>query len=131
MSNDELSVTGWSFPPEFKNQGSDVVLVSDELEIKQALEILFSTEIQERLQHPEFGCDLKSFLFSEVNNNLVIEIKDMIVNAVYTHEPRIELQNVSITESENNAHLLLIELEYTILETGNLETIVYPLSIFG
>lgn len=121
---------GWGFPPQFSNNGKAVRLVSDVDDVKEALEILFSTAIQERLNYPTYGCDLKKFMFEEVNYTLVIELQQMILNAVYKYEPRIEVQKIEITESEENAHILLINIDYRIKEENINQNMVYSVSLY-
>jgi phage baseplate assembly protein W len=122
--------TGWGFPPRFHNNGRDIALVSDADEVREALEILFTTAIKERLNYPDFGCDLKKFMFEEVNNNLAIEIQQMILNAVYDYEPRIEVQKIEIIKSEEDAQVLLINIDYLIRDLGINQSMVLPLSLY-
>ncbi len=121
---------GWNFPPEFTNNGENVILVSDERDIKQSLEILFSTEINQRLNYPDFGCDLNKFVFEDVNHSLVIEIEDMILEAVDKYEPRIEVKEIEVTESEKDAHILSITIDYIILETNTIQNLVFTLNLY-
>jgi phage baseplate assembly protein W len=122
--------TGWGFPPQFYNNGKEVRLVTGVDEVREALEILFATAIKERLNYPDFGCDLKKFMFEEVNYNLVIEIQQMILNAVYKYEPRIIVQKIEITESEEDAHVLLINIDYLIKDLNSNQSMIYPLSLY-
>jgi phage baseplate assembly protein W len=129
MANSDGLGTGWGFPPQFYNKGQVVRMATGEDDVKESLEILFSTAIQERLYYPNYGCDMKKFMFEEVNYNLVIELQQMILNAVYKYEPRIEVQKIEVTESEENGHVLIINMEYLIKEQPRLESIVYPVSL--
>lgn len=122
--------TGWGFPPSFHNSGKNVRLVSEDTEIKEALQILFSTSIRERLHRPEFGCDLKRFMFEPVNRYLAIEIQKIVVETITKFEPRVLIKNVEITESENQAFLLIITIDYIIKSSGKSDTTVYSFSVF-
>jgi uncharacterized protein len=126
----DTSVTGWSFPPEFKKNGNDIQMVFDETEIKQALEILFTTTVQERLLRSDYGCDLKKFLFEEVNQSLVTELESMLMNAVYNYESRIEVQEIKVSGSETDAQVLLVEIDYQITGTDSSESLVLPLQLY-
>ncbi len=125
MSNNGSLGVGWSFPPEFSKNGGDVSLVSDEEDIRQSLEIIFTTALNERLNYPDFGCDLNNFMFEEINNSLVTKLKDMISNAVSNYEPRIGVISINIDESDEDARLLLIGLEYVILSSESVQSFVY------
>ena len=122
--------TGWGFPPRFYNHGKDVGMVANEDDVRESLEILFSTAMNERLKFPDFGCDLHQFMFEEINRSLVIKIRQMIMDAVDYYEPRVTVQNITVTESEEDSHILLINIEYTINELNSKQNLIYPLSIY-
>ncbi|RQP08730.1 MAG: hypothetical protein EAS52_24730, partial [Parapedobacter sp.] len=48
--------TGWSFPPQFDNEGGSVEMLSDGEDIRSSLEILLSTRPGERVMRPNYGC---------------------------------------------------------------------------
>jgi phage baseplate assembly protein W len=125
-----MADAGWGFPPEFFNNGEAVRLVTGEDDIKESLEILFSTAIHERLKFPDYGCDLRRFMFEEVNQRLVIELEKVIFNAIYDYEPRIDVQKIEITESDENAHTLLININYVIKKSNSTQNMVYELPLY-
>lgn len=131
MSSSDILGTGWSFPPAFKNQGRKTAMVSAEEDVQQALEILFSTAVPERLFYPDFGCDMKRFMFEEVDHNLVSRIQQMIIQAIRKYEPRVEVEKIEISESNENANILLISIDYLILRTNKKQNLVYPFNIFN
>ncbi len=121
--------TGWNFPPQFLNNGKDVSLVSDEEDVHQALEILISTALKERLNYSDYGCDMKQFMFEEVNRGLVLEIQQMILNSIYNYEPRVQVENIEVTQSEDNDQDLLISIDYQIISTRSEKNLEYSLSL--
>ncbi len=125
-----MADTGWGFPPEFLNNGEGVRLVAGEDEIKESLEVLFSTALRERFNYPDYGCDLKQFMFEEVNQTLVVGLEKIISNVIYDYEPRIDVQKIEITESEANTHELLINIDYSIKGINSQQSMVYPVSLF-
>ena len=126
--NDDRSFlgTGWSFPPNFSRGGADVEMVSGVQDIQQSLQILFATQLGERVMQDEFGCDLNGFLFEEMNQSLINGLTGMISDAVIYHEPRIKLDQLEITESPSEQGLLLISLHYTVKSTNSRYNMVYP-----
>mgnify|MGYP003318870550 CR=1 FL=1 len=54
---------GWSFPPTFNKESSDVKMVSDETDIKESLEIYFNTKLGERIMRPSYGCVIHEHIF--------------------------------------------------------------------
>ena len=121
---------GWSFPPEFGPNGKNVKMVEEEADVKQALNILFTTALQERLNRPDFGCDLNRFMFEEIDAGLALDVQEMILNAIDEYEPRIELLRIEVTESEDRSRLLLIEIDYQIKETNSIQNLVYPFYLY-
>jgi phage baseplate assembly protein W len=129
MADDNYLGTGWGFPPQFFNNGKDVWLVSGADEVKEALQILLSTALEERLGHADFGCDLQQYLFEEVNRSLVMEIQRTVLNAIYDFEPRVKVEEIEITEAEDDAKILLINISYVIVDTNSEDNLVYTLSL--
>lgn len=118
--------TGWSFPPRFAAQGAYVETVSDAQDIHQSLQILFSTGLGERIMREDFGCDLNSVLFEEIDQGLINRLTSLISDAILYHESRINLDRLEISESESEHGLLLIELDYTVRDTNTRYNMVYP-----
>ena len=117
--------TGWSFPPSFNQNTATIEMVSEEEDIVQSLEIILSTRPNERIMQPDFGCDLSQYLFEELSQNLITGIRVIIADAILYHEPRIDLDNIDINESQKEG-LLLISITYTVRTTNSRFNLVYP-----
>ncbi|MEN9868283.1 MAG: hypothetical protein RL748_3873 [Pseudomonadota bacterium] len=129
MSNPSFLGTGWSFPPSFGDGGADVAMVAGNEDIVQSLQILLATRLGERVMKDDFGCDLSMLLFEEVDQGLVNNITRMITDAILYHEPRIELDDLTISESEQEPGLLMIAISYTVRNTNSRYNMVYPFYI--
>ena len=117
--------TGWAFPPTFTKGPQSVVMVSDDEDIRQSLEILLTTSVGERFLRPEYGCDLRRYLFEPLDDGLVAYIRDLVGNAILYHEPRIRLTDLTLTTRAEEG-TLLIELEYVIRTTNSRQNFVFP-----
>lgn len=117
---------GWCFPPYFNRYDKSVETVTGKEEIEQSLKILFSTNVQERLFHPDFGCDLRRFQFSPNNRVTLLQIQQLVENTIRQYEPRIILNNVDINIDEIMDGKLVIYLSYTIRTTNSQYNMVYP-----
>ncbi|MBL1201848.1 MAG: GPW/gp25 family protein [Nostoc sp. GBBB01] len=126
-TNNSFLGTGWSFPPTFHQNTGTVEMVSDEKDIIQSLEIILSTRPAERIMQPNFGCELSQFVFEEVTQGLITNIKGTISDALLDHEPRIDVEEIDIDESE--AGLLLISVTYRVRVTNSRFNLVYPFYI--
>jgi Bacteriophage baseplate protein W len=118
--------TGWSFPPTFASNGADVETVSAAEDVRQSLEILLGTQPGERILLEQFGCDLHRFLFEEVDQGLVNSLTGLISDAILFYEPRITLNDLDVSQSDAEAGLLLISIDYTIRTTNSRYNMVYP-----
>lgn len=117
--------TGWSFPPEFNKVTAGVLLLSDEMDIRNSLQVLLSTRVGERIMQPTYGCNMDVLLFEPINESLLTYIKDLVFTAIYYFEPRVNPENVSLeaTEAEGT---LLINVEYTTRSTNSRHNLVFP-----
>lgn len=128
MENEFLG-SGWAFPPRFQQGGAEVKMVSGEEDIEQSLKILLSTSLRERIMHPGFGCDLNRFLFEEADQGFVSSLGNKVSRALLMHEPRIEVNEVSIEDSNLENGLIHIAVDYTVRTTNNRFNLVYPFYI--
>ena len=117
---------GWSFPPRFGAGGREVHTVAESEDIEQSLAILLSTRRGERVMLEDFGCELSEFMFEEVSQGLVGQVKSAVEDAVLHHEPRIDLNDVDVSASDTEDGLILIAIDYTVRATNSRYNMVYP-----
>jgi uncharacterized protein len=117
---------GWSFPPEFNHQLREPIMVSNEEDIAQSLLILLKTSPGERLMLPEYGCNLRKFMFTNIDTTSVALMKEMISTSILRFEARIDLNELVINTDNAMDGLVLIELQYTIRTTNSRSNLVYP-----
>jgi len=127
MTNSFLG-TGWSFPPSFNRDTASVAMVSDETDVLQSLGIILSTRPGERVMQPNFGCELSQFLFEEISQGLITKIKGLISDALLDYEPRIDVDEVEVDDTEEEG-LLQIQVTYTVRTTNSRFNLVYPFYI--
>ena len=130
MSDRPFLGTGWGFPPRFAESGASVEMVSGAEDVHQSLQILFTTQRGERVMHDDYGCDLHSCMFEELDQGLVNDLTTLISNAILYHEPRIKMERLDVSASESEPGLLLISMEYTIRRTNSRYNMVYPFYIY-
>lgn len=120
---------GWSFPPRFEivNGEGFVEMVSEETELREALSIILSTVRGERFLRPDFGVDLREYQFTPVTTALRMHMEDLIRHAILKYEPRITLDNITISDEDSLEGILTINVAYTINATNAKENLVYPL----
>ena len=116
--------TGWSFPPRFDRMRGEVEMVTGETDIRQSMEIILGTAMGERIMQPGFGCNLKEFLFDEIDAAFITRMEEMVGDALLLGEPRILVERVAVEESEPG--LVLINIDYFIRETNTRSNLVWP-----
>ena len=126
--NDDNSFlgVGWSFPPSFDRERGTVAMVSDEMDIRQSLEIILFTSVGERVMRPTFGSTLQESFFDAMDSVSIDIMKDAIDQAILNFEPRVTLNEVAIEPSGINDGVLKINLDYTIRAINARTNIVFP-----
>ena len=125
-TEDSFLGTGWSFPPTFGLGGGEVHTVFGVEDVEQSLAILMATRRGERVMQEEFGCDLSEFLFGEISQGLIGRVRSIIADAILHDEPRINLNDVEVSETRARDGVLLIRLDYTVRSTNSRYNMVYP-----
>jgi Bacteriophage baseplate protein W len=126
MANDQSFLgRGWAFPPSFSSGGADVQMVSGAEDVHQSLQILLATTPGQRVMQELFGCDLEGVLFEPLDQSFINAVTGMVSNAILDYEPRIDLNKLTVTETEVEG-LLRISVDYTIRSTNSRYNMVYP-----
>lgn len=128
INEDSFLGTGWAFPPAFDKASGSVEMAQEEEDIQQSLEILLSTSIGERVMQPSYGCNLRDYQFEPASNTFTGFLIDLIERAILFFEPRIIVEDITITEPADIQLLegkLLISIDYTIAGTNSRFNYVY------
>ncbi len=95
-------------------------------DIHQSLMILIATAQGERVMNEEYGCDLHSVQFEEINQGLVNSLTSLITDAILFHEPRVTLDQVDVSEDPDVDGLLKISVGYTVRSSNSRFNMVFP-----
>ena len=132
MDSHDIVGRGWAFPPQINSRGG-IALVSGYTEIEQAIRIILSTAVGERVMRPEFGSRLHELVFAPINEETKALARRYVEDALTMWEPRIRLVDVSVAATHELASgrhhepgALVIELWYMIKSTGDQRSLVYP-----
>lgn len=131
MKNDNTAFlgVGWSFPPEFSESGRNLVTVSGEEDVRQSLQILLGTRLNERILQEEYGSSLHDFVFEEAGADFLNQVRSMLAEAILYHEPRVDINGIQLEQDETEAGLLYIVLDYSIPASNTRFNMVYPFYI--
>ena len=116
---------GWAFPMRTDATGS-VALVVGEREIAEAIRLVLGTAPGERAMRPEFGCRIHDFVFSAANAGTAGQIAYEVRAALERWEPRIELEDITVSLDATDAGRMVVDIRYVIRGTNTAHNLVYP-----
>ena len=97
---------------------NDVVVSKDASAIKQAIVNLLLTNKGERLMNPEYGSDIRRFLFEPLDYGTAFQIKGNIRDTLERFEPRINVLDIKckLNFTDNGFD---VELQYSVRGTDD------------
>lgn len=124
-SSNEALGAGLDFP--FNNNPMGGLAVArDEEKVRQSIMMILSTAKGERVMRPDFGCDIHSFVFATLDRSTLTQINSAVSEALMRWEPRIDVNDITMTNDKAHGGRLLIELNYTIRHINFPANLVYP-----
>ena len=106
-----------NYPFKDSNKGFFLDLNSgDQQAIKADLMHLILTRKGQRLYNPEFGTDLLRFIFEPEDGFTLGQIKEEIITAVKKYLPKLQINEISVTQSTESEHAAVVRLDYTITD---------------
>ena len=125
-SSQEFLGVGWKFPIEFKTSNYGVSMLNGEELIKNSLDVLFATNLGDRIMQPDYGSELDHFLFENMSKSIITYMEARISDAILFGEPRIVVNNVEIEQDEDDPGFIQIRVDYTVPVTNSRYNYVYP-----
>jgi len=126
---DKLIGRGWKFPPSFDPVSNRAVMVTGEQDILESLQVLFGTQVGERVLELDYGTDLSSLLFERLPLTEKAVLENSVRQAILIYESRIVLHELKIDDSDITNGVLRIFLDITFEPTNNRRNIVFPFFI--
>ncbi|MGL4353717.1 MAG: GPW/gp25 family protein [Aeromonas popoffii] len=130
MSNDILTATlgqCWAFPPRFEPDG--VSLTAGVEAVMQSLRVLFMTEPGERIMRESYGGGMHDFIFENITDELLANIRNRIEESILRYEPRALLKDVIIQPDTQDASRLRVQITVSLSGTDLVETVDGTLNI--
>lgn len=118
--------TGWHFPLRVDAQTGRIMTASQEEDIEQSIRIILSTRLGERVMQPEFGCEIHKFVFANIMDDEIAEIRRCVIEAMRRWEPRIINVEVVPDISELSEGRLILRLHYIVRSTNTPYNLVFP-----
>ena len=114
--------TGLAFPLGVDERGR-MALVSDDVDVAQAIALILGTAPGERPMRPEFGCAVHEMVFERVDSSTQARIGDCVRAALDRWEPRISVDSIGFDMLDSR---LDIAITYRLRATNAKRNLVYP-----
>jgi phage baseplate assembly protein W len=75
---------------------------------------LLLTNKGERLYMPDFGTNLKKYLFEPNIESTNADIRSEIQTSINKYIPNLKIDTLTVTPSDDNEHSVFVKLEYTV-----------------
>lgn len=116
---------GWAFPVATDATGG-IRLVSEQVEIEQAIRLILSTAPGERPMRPEFGCAIHDYVFDPADARTSARLSFVVTEALRRWEPRIDVIDVAVDRHPVEDDALLLDIRYTVSDTNDVRNLVFP-----
>lgn len=124
MTDIDFIGQGWKFPIKVNAKGQ-LSYSSGPERIQDAIWIILSTSLGERLMRPDFGAGVHDYVFQPNSDVIQTQLWTAVNDALLKWEPRIELLNVAVQVGDQPSEVL-ISIDYKIRSTNELFNLVYP-----
>lgn len=120
---------GWKFPIEVDKATGRIRMSDGEEDIRESIRIILGTSKGERMMRPEFGCELRDFVFGVTDITTLRLLENKIKESITIWEPRVEDVKVEVALDDDIPGKLNISITYMVRSTNNLFNLVYPFYI--
>lgn len=117
---------GWQFPVQRDESQERFAVAAYEESIRQAIRIILSTALGERVMRPDFGCAIHELVFAPNSAATRGMAEHHVSEALLQWEPRIEVLDVKAVASGGQDEELLIGVYYRVRMTDSRFNLVYP-----
>lgn len=116
---------GLTFPLRVDANGS-IALVGGPEDVEKAMRVILSTALGERPMRPYFGCAIWDLVFEPINANTLGLMEDAVREAMSRWEPRIDVDEVTVSPDPGDRGAVTIDIAYTIRSTNDSRNLVHP-----
>jgi phage baseplate assembly protein W len=122
---------GLKFPVEVNPQTHSFASSTGEDKIRESVLIILGTVLGERVMRPDFGSAIQNQVFAPIHAATISTLSFNVQEALIAWEPRIEVQNVRVSDEKSKEGVLLISVDYKVRSTNNRFNLVYPFYVKG
>jgi phage baseplate assembly protein W len=105
--------------------------VADQASVRQAILLVLSTMLGERVMRPDYGCELHRLVFSPNDDTTAGLAIHYVRQALERWEPRIDIVRLDARRNERQPTWLDLSLEYRVRPTQRVDALVLSLNLAG
>ena len=125
MPGDHFLGTGMKFPPQINPATGRFAVSSQEESVKESVYLILMTQKTERFLRPQFGSDLMSYTFMDINITSVNMMVRSLTEQILSNEPRIQSVNITTDEQVRDG-CLMVNIDYVIRSTQDRDHLTVP-----
>ena len=125
MPTNNFLGTGLKFPPQINKATGRFMVSSDEESVKESIYLILMTQKTERFLRPDFGSNLMSYAFMDINITSVNMMIRALTEQILAQEPRVG-DVVITTDSHVKDGCLLVMIDYVIRKSNIRDNLVFP-----
>lgn len=115
------------FPPRVGANGQ-MMWSEGELNVRESIVIILRTRPGERVNLPQFGCNLEQYLFEPNSIATLRLMQETVIHAVTRWEPRVALDDVLVETVSEEPRAVNITIYYTLIATAQREGLAITVS---
>lgn len=92
-------------------------------QIKNNLLNVLLTNKGERIENPNFGCDVRKFIFEFITSSNTEAIKRLILDSISYYVPEVVILDIQATPDEDH-NTIMLKIDYQIKISGNRDNII-------
>ena len=116
---------GIMFPMRVDQSGA-IALTDGAHDLGSSIRMVLATAPGERLMRPNFGCRIWELMFEPINANTIGLMGVAVREALGQWEPRIDVDDVSVSPDDTADGRVNIEVRYRVRATNDHRNLVYP-----
>ncbi len=116
---------GWAFPPRWGPDGS-VAMSCDEVDLKEAIEIILLTTPGTRRMRPEFGVGADAYVFAPNSAETKFRLAHHVERGLRRFEPRIIVESVTTEEAGTAGERIDVEVVFRMDHHRRPSSLVVP-----
>lgn len=105
-------IKGWKFPVQVDKENGKIKTVEDNENIKQSVRMILETRPEERKVVPNFGADLRPYIFETINPGIISSLEHEVENSVKKWESHVRDMNVNVKSETGTVSYLEAAVDY-------------------